>query len=78
MMEKETKVKWGNWYGYVIIPFNIALQDDDPLSYILKAKAIIDRKKHSFEAICSFLTAKLVLNCFGVKVYIYIYIFTID
>lgn len=69
MMEKNTKAKWGNWFGYVLLPFTIALKDD-PLDYIRQAKATIDRKKHSFEALGSFLIAGFVYNFFGFKVII--------
>ncbi|KAI5394094.1 hypothetical protein KIW84_060977 [Lathyrus oleraceus] len=67
MMAEKGKAKWGNKMGYVTCPFNIALQED-PLEYVRQAKAIIDRKKHSLEAICSYACAKLVLNLFGAKV----------
>jgi len=70
MMAEKGKARWGNQMGYVIFPFTIALQED-PLEYIRQAKATIDRKKHSSESICSYALAKLVLNLFGVKVYIY-------
>ncbi|KAK7300876.1 hypothetical protein RJT34_11727 [Clitoria ternatea] len=67
MMAESSKAKWGNWMGYIILPFSIALHDD-PLEYVRQAKATIDRKKHSLEAICSYVCAKLILNLFGVKV----------
>jgi hypothetical protein len=54
--------------GYIICPFSIALHED-PLEYVRQAKATVERKKHSLEAICSYAFAKLVLNLFGVKVY---------
>jgi hypothetical protein len=69
MMAEKGKARWGNQMGYVIFPFAIALQED-PLEYVRQAKATIDRKKQSLEAICSYACAKLVLNLFGVKVYI--------
>lgn len=69
MMEKNTEAKWGNWIGYVLLPFTIALRDD-PLDYIREAKTTIDRKKHSLEAIYTFSIAELVLKFFGIKVYI--------
>lgn len=53
--------------GYIILPFSIVLYKD-PLEYVRHAKATIDRKKHSLEAICSYACAKLVLNLLGVKV----------
>lgn len=70
MMAKKSKAKWGNGLGYIILPFSIALEED-PLEYVRRAKATIDRKKHSLEAICTHVCAKLVLNLFGVKVYLH-------
>ncbi|KAF7846586.1 hypothetical protein BT93_L4071 [Corymbia citriodora subsp. variegata] len=67
MMAKKSKGKWGNWIGYILIPFNIG-SEDDPLDYVRKAKATIDRKKLSLEAIITFVCAELVLKLFGVKV----------
>ena len=67
MMEKDTEAKWGNWIGYVLLPFTIGLRED-PLDYVRQAKATIDRKKHSFEAIFTFSVAELVLKIFGIKV----------
>ncbi|XP_012087722.1 O-acyltransferase WSD1 isoform X2 [Jatropha curcas] len=69
LMGKESKGKWGwgNSIGYIMVPFTIALQDD-PLDYIRKAKATIDRKKLSLEAIFTFQIAKLVIMTFGHKV----------
>ncbi|AES58773.1 putative transferase [Medicago truncatula] len=67
MMAEKGKARWGNKMGYIIFPFNIALQED-PLEYVRQAKATIDRKKQSLEAICSYACAKLVLNLFGVKI----------
>ncbi|XP_061356172.1 wax ester synthase/diacylglycerol acyltransferase 11 isoform X2 [Gastrolobium bilobum] len=67
MMAEKSKAIWGNWMGYIMLPFSIAL-NEDPLDDVRQAKATIDRKKHSLEAICSYACAKLVLNLFGVKV----------
>ncbi|XP_062120129.1 wax ester synthase/diacylglycerol acyltransferase 5-like [Humulus lupulus] len=66
MMAKNSKTKWGNWIGYLLLPFNIALQDD-PLDYVRQAKAIVDRKKHSFEAICTYFCAQLLLKILGAE-----------
>lgn len=70
MMAKNSKAKWGNLLGYILLPFNIALQDD-PLDYVRQAKASIDRKKHSFEAICTYLCARFLQKIFGVEVRIF-------
>ncbi|XP_052194418.1 wax ester synthase/diacylglycerol acyltransferase 11-like [Diospyros lotus] len=66
MMKKETKAKWGNWVGFMLLPFTIALRDD-PLDYVRQAKATIDRKKHSLEPIFSSSISDLVLKLFGIK-----------
>ncbi|XP_056174398.1 wax ester synthase/diacylglycerol acyltransferase 11-like [Syzygium oleosum] len=66
MMEKDTEVKWGNRIGYVLVPITIALHSN-PLDYVREAKATIDRKKHSLEAIFTYSIAKVVLKIFGIK-----------
>lgn len=67
MMEKNTEAKWGNWIGYVLLPFTIGSRDD-PLDYVREAKSTIDRKKRSLEAMYTFYIAELVLKFFGTKV----------
>ncbi|OIT25940.1 PREDICTED: O-acyltransferase WSD1-like isoform X2 [Nicotiana attenuata] len=69
MMEKGTKQKggWGNWFGYVLLPFKIALRDD-PLDYVKEAKATVDRKKRSFEALITMMLAEVLVKIFGAKV----------
>lgn len=72
MMAKGSKTRWGNLIGYLLLPFNIALQED-PLNYVRQAKAAIDRKKLSREAIITYLCAELVLRTFGAKVRTYVH-----
>ncbi|KAL6320350.1 hypothetical protein AAG906_007047 [Vitis piasezkii] len=67
MMERKSKTKWGNYIGYALLPITIALRDD-PLDYVRGAKAIVDRKKRSLEAKCTFLSAKYIVNLLGAKV----------
>ncbi|KAK9279015.1 hypothetical protein L1049_012690 [Liquidambar formosana] len=64
MIEKGTKAKWGNDIGYFLCPLTIALCDN-PLDYVRKAKAVMDRKKASLEATYTFSIAKLMLKFFG-------------
>uniref|UniRef100_A0A7N0U9C8 Diacylglycerol O-acyltransferase n=1 Tax=Kalanchoe fedtschenkoi TaxID=63787 RepID=A0A7N0U9C8_KALFE len=66
MMERNSKVKWGNKIAYVLIPFKITIPED-PLDYVRQAKAIIDMKKHSLEAIATYRIGKLLLDLFGIK-----------
>ncbi|XP_034711479.1 O-acyltransferase WSD1-like isoform X2 [Vitis riparia] len=67
MMERNSKTKWGNYIGYALLPITIALRDD-PLDYVREAKAMVDRKKRSLEAKCTFLSAKYIVNLLGAKV----------
>lgn len=67
MMAKKSKARWGNWIGYIVLPFSIAHQED-PLEYVRQAKATIDRKKLSLESIFTFICAEIVLKIFGVNV----------
>lgn len=67
MMAKESDVKWGNRIGYVLVPFKIRVMED-PLDYVKVAKATIDRKKVSMEAICTYLIAKCITAVLGFKV----------
>ncbi|KAI3856939.1 hypothetical protein MKX03_012347 [Papaver bracteatum] len=66
MMEEKAEAKWGNWIGYVLFPFTIAIRDD-PLDYVREAKLVIDRKKNSYEALYTFVIAEIVLKLFGIK-----------
>ncbi|XP_055808105.1 wax ester synthase/diacylglycerol acyltransferase 11-like isoform X2 [Solanum dulcamara] len=69
MMENGSKGKrgWGNWFGYALLPFKIALRDD-PLDYVKEAKLAVDRKKRSFEALFTLIMAELLIRFFGIKV----------
>lgn len=71
MMEKNNvKAQWGNWLGYILLPFPIGPQDD-PLDYVRKAKQIVDRKKLSYEAFFTFSSGTLILKILGLEVLIY-------
>ncbi|KAL6321141.1 hypothetical protein AAG906_012913 [Vitis piasezkii] len=67
MAIEEVQDQMGNYIGYALLPITIALRDD-PLDYVLEAKAIVDRKKRSLEAKCTFLSAKYIVNLLGAKV----------
>ncbi|XP_019058980.1 PREDICTED: O-acyltransferase WSD1-like isoform X2 [Tarenaya hassleriana] len=57
MMSKGSKCRWGNWIGYVVVPFYIAMCSD-PLEH---------RKKHSLEAFLTFTVGQFFLETIGVK-----------
>ncbi|KAL6533307.1 hypothetical protein OROMI_027419 [Orobanche minor] len=69
MMAKEKLVKgmWGNLVGIVVLPLTIDLSDD-PLTYIRRAKAIMDKKKLSLGHKFTFGAMKLMLLIFGNKI----------
>ncbi|GMH19696.1 hypothetical protein Nepgr_021537 [Nepenthes gracilis] len=67
MMEKGSDCRWGNAIGYILLPFHIALLND-PLDYLHRSKAVIDRKKLSLEAKLTHYSGKLVLKTLGPEV----------
>ncbi|KAL5227019.1 hypothetical protein ABZP36_015284 [Zizania latifolia] len=68
MMEsgKNNGVKWGNRFGYMILPFHLA-KHDDPLEYVRKATKVARRKKNSMESIFTYWSADMVVKIFGIK-----------
>uniref|UniRef100_A0A7N0U0D2 Diacylglycerol O-acyltransferase n=1 Tax=Kalanchoe fedtschenkoi TaxID=63787 RepID=A0A7N0U0D2_KALFE len=67
MMEKNSDAKYGNGIGFVLLPINIALRDD-PLEYVREAKATVDRKKNSLEAIWNSTIVDAIPKLFGTEV----------
>lgn len=68
MMEKEElNGMWGNFIGIVLLPFTIDMQDD-PLTYIRRAKSTMDGKKLSLGHKCAFAVMKLTMLLFGIEV----------
>ncbi|XP_010555728.1 PREDICTED: O-acyltransferase WSD1-like [Tarenaya hassleriana] len=66
MMAKGSNCRWGNWIGFVLLPFSMK-PESDPLEHVRRAKATIDRKKLSFEAMLSFASVDIVMRVFGFK-----------
>ncbi|KAF8116826.1 hypothetical protein N665_0014s0088 [Sinapis alba] len=66
MMAKKSKCRWGNLFGYILLPFSVGLETD-PLEYVRRAKVTVDRKKHSLEAVFSMAFFKLILKVLGLK-----------
>lgn len=67
MMAKKSKCRWGNLFGYILLPFSVGLETD-PLEYVRRAKVTVNRKKHSLEAVFSMAFFKLILKVLGLKV----------
>ncbi|RID69926.1 hypothetical protein BRARA_C01989 [Brassica rapa] len=66
MMTKGSKCRWGNFIGVVIFPLWIR-SEDDPLEYVRRAKATMDKKKISMEALVLYGFIKFTMKIFGVK-----------
>uniref|UniRef100_A0A0D9V463 Uncharacterized protein n=1 Tax=Leersia perrieri TaxID=77586 RepID=A0A0D9V463_9ORYZ len=68
MMESSKKngVKWGNQFGYMILPFHLA-KHDDPLEYVRKATKVTRRKKSSMESIFTYWSADMVVKISSIK-----------
>ncbi|XP_004231223.2 wax ester synthase/diacylglycerol acyltransferase 11-like [Solanum lycopersicum] len=66
MIEKNVAVIQGNCFGFMLVPLSIG-QLDNPLDYVVKAKTLMDRKKHSLESQFSFYASQFFLNLFGYK-----------
>ncbi|EOA29307.1 hypothetical protein CARUB_v10025587mg [Capsella rubella] len=67
MMAKGSKCRWGNFVGIVILPLWIR-SEDDPLEYIRRAKATMDMKKISVEALFYYGLVKFAMKILGEKV----------
>ncbi|KAG7537758.1 O-acyltransferase WSD1 C-terminal [Arabidopsis suecica] len=68
MLAKGSKCRWGNYDSTVFVPFTISLETN-PLVPLLKAKSIMDRKKHSLCAAMNYSVIEFILNNFGPKVF---------
>ncbi|XP_010453795.2 PREDICTED: O-acyltransferase WSD1-like [Camelina sativa] len=66
MMVKDSKCRWGNYFSFIILPLSIALETD-PLVYLEKSKAIMARKKHSYQAALAYFFINIILKVLGAK-----------
>ncbi|XXG44339.1 hypothetical protein AAC387_Pa01g4171 [Persea americana] len=67
MMKKGSKSRWGNQMGYIVLPIYLG-KVEDPLKYLRRAKAMLDRKKSSLEARFSYWMGSLVMSLLGPKI----------
>lgn len=68
MMRSDSKSRWGNQMGFILLPIYLHTDVEDPLEYVRSAKAMLDRKKLSLEAHLSYKLGALVMSLFGPKV----------
>lgn len=67
-MNGESGSRWGNKFGIILLPINYHKGVKDPLQFVKRAKAMIDKKKLSLEALCSYKLRDLVMSSLGAKV----------
>ncbi|GAB2267570.1 hypothetical protein Dimus_002550 [Dionaea muscipula] len=69
LMKKDSRARWGNRFGYIILPvYYHKVAADGPLGYVRIAKKMTNRKKQSLEAHFSYASSHIVMSCFGPKV----------
>ncbi|XP_009131286.1 O-acyltransferase WSD1 [Brassica rapa] len=66
MMAQDSKCRWGNYFGFIILPFHMGLQTD-PLVYLKLSKSMMARKKHSYHALLVYFSIKIAIKVFGTK-----------
>ncbi|KAD6795294.1 hypothetical protein E3N88_06190 [Mikania micrantha] len=67
LMKKNSKSRWGNKFGMILLPIYYHASGSDPLHYIKRSKTMIDNKKLSLEALLSYKVGYFVMKCFGAK-----------
>ncbi|KAI3716030.1 hypothetical protein L6452_23072 [Arctium lappa] len=68
LMKKNSRSRWGNKFGMMLLPIYYHKNGSDPLEYLKRAKKMIDRKKLSLEAFLSYQIGYFVMKCFGAKI----------
>ncbi|OVA15642.1 O-acyltransferase [Macleaya cordata] len=68
MKNKSVSSWWGNNFGFVLLPIYHHRDVDDPLQYVKRAKAMVDRKKLSLEAHFSYRIGTLIMSLLGPKI----------
>ncbi|KAH6772691.1 hypothetical protein C2S51_011095 [Perilla frutescens var. frutescens] len=59
--------RWGNKFGVILLPVYYHRGDSDPLEFVKRSKAMIDKKKLSLEATFSYKLMDLIISLFGPK-----------
>ncbi|CAK9140803.1 unnamed protein product [Ilex paraguariensis] len=67
LMRSNSETRWGNKFGMLLLPIYYHRSCTDPLQFLTRAKAMIDRKKLSLEAFFSYKIGYLVMSCLGPK-----------
>ncbi|XP_014521329.1 O-acyltransferase WSD1-like [Vigna radiata var. radiata] len=68
LMKSNSGARWGNKFGMILLPIYYHRSNfSDPLEYLKRAKATIDRKKRSLEASFSYKIGDFVMSTLGPK-----------
>lgn len=68
LMKNNSGTRWGNKFGMLLLPTYYHKGGADPLSYLKRAKTMIDSKKLTLEGHFSYKIGDLVMSLFGAKV----------
>lgn len=69
LMNSKSGARWGNKFGMLLLPVYYHKGGSDPLQYVRRAKAMIDKKKLSLEGPCSYKIGDIIMSYFGPKVH---------
>ncbi|KAG8473577.1 hypothetical protein CXB51_035832 [Gossypium anomalum] len=67
LMKIGSEAEWGNKFGVMLLPNFYHKGGNDPLEFLKRAKAMVDKKKHSLEAYFSYKIQKLAMSLLGQK-----------
>ncbi|CAH9145996.1 unnamed protein product [Cuscuta epithymum] len=68
MNSGKSSTGWGNKFGFVLLPvYYFHKASNDSLQFVKRAKSMIDKKKLSLEALCSYKIGDFVMSFLGVK-----------
>ncbi|XP_027112524.1 O-acyltransferase WSD1-like [Coffea eugenioides] len=67
LLDSKSGTRFGNQFGMLLLPVYYHKGGSDPLQFVRRAKAMIDKKKLSLEALFSYKIGYFVMSCFGAK-----------
>ncbi|KAK8624936.1 hypothetical protein V6N13_089821 [Hibiscus sabdariffa] len=67
LMKNKSEARWGNKFGVILLPVYYKKCGNDPLEHLRRAKATVDKKKHSLEAFFSYWIGDLAMSLLGAK-----------
>ncbi|KAL3515293.1 hypothetical protein ACH5RR_022195 [Cinchona calisaya] len=67
LLSNKMGTRFGNQFGMILLPVYYHKSGADPLQFVRRAKAMIDKKKQSLEALFSYKIGDFVMSYFGPK-----------